>query len=84
MLCYVWSELCISLTWGLLWTEPPGKGWRMEGDGFGDRHMFMQDLYLLSVEGSRDHGALETVKTKQTALEVRVVILGCEASSFSV
>jgi hypothetical protein len=32
--------------------------------------MFMQDLYLLSVEGSRDHGALKTVKTKQAALEV--------------
>jgi len=42
----------------------------VEGDGFGDKHMFMQDLYLLSVEGSRDHGALETVETKQAALEV--------------
>ena len=42
----------------------------MEGDGFGDRHMFMRDLCVLSVEGSRDHGALETVKTKQAALEV--------------
>jgi len=41
----------------------------MEGDGFGDRHMFMQYLYLVSFEGSRDHGALETVKTKQAALE---------------
>ena len=42
----------------------------MEGEGFGDRHMFMRDLYLLSGEGSRDHGALETVETKQAALEV--------------